>query len=170
TTFEKSADFHQAIFATYVNFAGEKDRTCFGDRSYLNLQHSRIEKPERASFHTLKLRPHWFINVDARKFEFVNVKWPDPPSLSQEVKSLLALGKSSPHRLLSIAYRQLAVNAEENHRYNEASDFRFGSMEASRLEKQKESIKKTWENSTYLILLWLYRVASGSGERVGQAI
>src|SRR5205085_4550040 len=53
---------------------------------------------------------------------------------------------------------------------NEASDFRFGSMEASRLEKQKESIKKTWENSTYLILLWLYRVASGFGERVGQAI
>ena len=39
----------------------------------------------------------------------------------------------SPHRLLSIACRQLANNAETNHRYHEASHLRYSSFDARRL-------------------------------------
>lgn len=69
-----------------------------------------------------------------------------------------------PYRLLSIACRQLAVNAEENHRYDQASDFRFWSMELQR--------KEGWRARGRLpvgILHTLYRYLSGYGEEIGRA-
>lgn len=167
--FTADVDFNHATFASYVRFAGNKDHPVFGDCSYLNLQHARIEKPERISFHTLSLRPYWFVNADASKFKFVNVKWPQSQSLMPEIESLDSNKVQSPHNLLSIAFRQLAVNAEENHRYYEASRFRYFSLETSRLEKQRLPIRGKWKDSAYLTLLWLYWKASGYGERVGQA-
>ncbi|MGH9753889.1 MAG: pentapeptide repeat-containing protein [Blastocatellia bacterium] len=157
-------DFSSATFAGYLRFAGDKDHQVFGEHSYLNLQHARVEKPERGSFHTLKLSPHWFVNVDARKFEFVNVDWADNlKGLKQEVETLRPLVSSAPHRLLSIAYRQLAVNAEENHRYGEAADFRYGSMDLRRLERPRDG-------KGLQVLHWLYWMASGYGERVTRAV
>src|SRR5205085_5399990 len=62
------------------------------------------------------------------------------------------------HRLLEIACRNLAVNAEENNRYEEASRFRYMAMEARRLEK--------WRGFAFWTLGWWYWLASGYGERV----
>jgi hypothetical protein len=158
------ADFSYATFAGHALFAGDGDHPVFGKHSYLKLEHARIEKPERGSFHTLRLSPHWFVNVDARKFEFVNVDWSNNlKRLKREVEILRPLVSSAPHRLLSIAYRQLAVNAEENHRYGEASDFRYGSMELRRLERPRDG------NGLH-VLHWLYWMASGYGERVTRAV
>lgn len=44
------------------------DATC-------DFRHVRFETPRRVSFHGLTLRPHWFLNLDPREFEFINVKW-----------------------------------------------------------------------------------------------
>lgn len=139
-----NADFIHSTFAAYVRFAGDNGYPVFGDQSALNLEHCRIEKPERVSFHTLTLRPHWFVNVDPRKFEFVNVEWPQLPMLTSEIESLRDRNVSSLHRLLSIAYRQLAVNAEENHRYGEAAEFRYGSMDLRRLEWSRGRKRWIW--------------------------
>jgi hypothetical protein len=68
------------------------------------------------------------------------------------------------YRLLTLACRQLAVNAEENHRYDQASDFRFWSMELQR--------KEGWRARGRLpvgILHTLYRYLSGYGEEIGRA-
>jgi len=68
------------------------------------------------------------------------------------------------YRLLSIACRQLAVNAEENHRYDQASDLRFWSMELQR--------KEGWRargRLTIGILHSLYRYLSGYGEEILRA-
>ncbi len=159
-TFSADADFFSTTFAAYVRFIGDKDHSVFGDTSYLNLQNTRIEKPERVSFHTLTLRPHWFINVDARKFEFVNVEW--RTGLTPEIESLRDHKVESPHRLLSIAYRQLAVNAEENHRYSEAAEFRYGSMDLRRLAE--------WRGIAFWRLAWWYWLLSGYGERITRAV
>lgn len=142
--FTADADFNHSTFASYVRFAGNKDQPVFGDCSYLNLQHARIEKPERASFHSLKLRPHWFINVDARKFEFVNVRW--TKGRKREIAGLRHHVGTSSYYLLSIAYRQLAINAEENHRYREASEFRYWAMDMQRLEslRGEKVLAKQW--------------------------
>jgi hypothetical protein len=100
------------------------------------------------------------LNIDARRFDFANVDW-GRLNLNEEISSLAKSNISSPHRLLAIACRHLAVNAEENHRYEEASKFRYMAMEARRLE--------SWRGFAPWRLSWWYWLASGYGERVGQA-
>ncbi|MEK6333814.1 MAG: hypothetical protein AABM67_02635 [Acidobacteriota bacterium] len=82
-------------------------------------------------------------------------------SLNEEISRLEKNRVSSPHPLLAIACRNLAVNAEENHRYEEASKFRYMAMEARRLE--------SWRGFAPWRLSWWYWLASGYGERVWQA-
>ena len=159
-TFSAEASFSSATLADHVRFAGEEKTEVFTDTSRLDLQFARIEKPDRVSFHTLSLRPHWFVNIDARKFGFTNVDW-GRPSINEEISRLEKKKISSPHHLLAIACRNLAVNAEENHRYEEASRLRYRAMEARRRE--------SWRGFAPWRLNWWYWLASGYGERVWQA-
>jgi len=167
TIFSKQTFFGTATFEDYVRFsskddlgfAGSEHKQMFGETSSLDFQFIRTEKPDRISFHTLILRPHWFVNVDTRNFDFTNVEWRG--SLNQEIENLKINEVSPPHRLLAIACRQLAVNAEENHRYEEASKFRYWSMDAQRRER--------WRGFTLWRLSWWYWAASGYGERVLRA-
>jgi hypothetical protein len=159
TVFDKEANFSYATFKAYVTFAEGGKGEVFDSNSHLSFQFARIENPDRFSFHTLTLRPHWFVNVDARKLEFINVNWNwSGVSVKDEIKSA---GEVWGHRLLAIACRNLAVNSEENHRYEEASRFRYMVMEAWRLENLFGFAP--WK------LGWWYWLASGYGERVWRA-
>ncbi len=163
-TFDAAAVFRNAIFKDYVRFAAKEGMEGLADLSLLDFQYSKIEKPDQISFHTLTLSPHSFVNLDARQFSFTNVEWRGQLKhrcIKQEIKDLEKKKVSSPHRLLSVACRQLAVNAEENHRYEEASQFRYWSMDARRRE--------TWHGFALWRLSWWYWVASGYGERVLRA-
>ncbi|OLE55845.1 MAG: hypothetical protein AUG51_01055 [Acidobacteria bacterium 13_1_20CM_3_53_8] len=176
-TFSGEADFSVTVFSAntkfgyttimdYIKFSGDGNNPTLGEQSWLDLQHARIDNPDHVFFHTLILRPHWFVNVDARKFNFINVEWVSITdwtwkTIDQELDALKIKDISPPHRLLAIAYRQLAVNAEENHRYEEASKFRYMAMDARRLE--------SWRGFAPWRLSWWYWLASGYGERVFQA-
>jgi len=157
--FSKKAGFSRATFRAYVKFAASKIRPVFGDQASLDFQFARIEELDRISFHTLILLPHWFVNADARKFSFTNVEW--NYDLNRDIEDLAARRVGPSHRLLAVAYRQLALNAEENHRYEEASKFRYMAMETRRLE--------SWRGFAPWRLSWWYWLASGYGERVWQA-
>jgi len=74
-TFSAQAYFSSVTFGDYVRFGGSESKSVFTDKSSLDLQFARIEKADHISFHTLTLRPQWFVNVDARKFDFTNVRW-----------------------------------------------------------------------------------------------
>lgn len=151
TQFKKEVCFFTAQFKDYVKFWREqKDEEMFGEEASLTFDSLRIDKPERLSFRSVNLRPHWFINTDPRKFEFVDVRWDD--DLAKERHA------SKSDCLLSIAYRQLAVNAEDNSRYDEAMKFRAHSMEASLL-----SLEQTWRDdwgktcrkgSSFEVFIW----------------
>lgn len=162
STFRAGADFRHATLKDSVKFEGRERSEVFSATLRLDiqleLQFARIEKPDRVSFHTLTLRPIWFVNVDTRKFDFTNVVW-DQRSVNEEIRSLEDNFVSS--RLLSIACRNLAVNAEENHRYREASRFRHMAMDVRR-RKGLYGLAP-WE------LNWWYWLASGYGERAAQA-
>jgi hypothetical protein len=158
-TFMGSVNFSSSIFGDFARFSGNKDRHAFSGAS-LNLQHAIVNNSERLSFHTLTLRPTSFVNIDSRKFDFTNVEW-NWLGINTEIKSLQSKDVSSPHPLLAIACRHLAVNAEENHRYEEASKFRYMAMEAQRIE--------SWRGLAPWRLSWWYWLASGYGERVWQA-
>ncbi len=148
--FDEEITFRKAQVKDYVKF---KQYGMFGADASLSFDSLRIEKPERLSLHSVNLRPHWFINTDPRKFEFIDVRWDD--DLAKERSA------SKSDRLLSIAYRQLAMNAEENNRYGEAAQFRYNSMDLRRLEK--------WNGRAFWTLDFWYWALSGYGERVGRA-
>ncbi len=167
-TIDGQMDFSYANFAGSLRFSGENGKQGFSDQSSLDLQHARIEKPDRIFFHTVSLRPHWFVNVDARKFDFTNVRWRGLFGKGHVIDEEIKFARrkyapptpddrtSSAHRLLAIACWRLAVNAEENHRYDEASKLRFWAMDARR--KERAHGHAVWE------LNWWYGVASGYGE------
>jgi hypothetical protein len=161
-------DFSYAKFAGNLRFSSEDGKPGFGDQSSLDLQYASIDKSDRISFHTVRLRPHWFINVDPRKFDFSNVTWrglfekgyvidDEITFAKRKCAQSLPDGQASPaNRLLAIACWRLAVNAEENHRYDEASKLRFWAMDARRKERARGYAVWTLD--------WWYGFASGYGE------
>lgn len=105
----------------------------FGGTSSLAFDYARLESPEHVSFHTTTMRPHWFVNVDSRPFVFTDVSWEwNRISIKQEIAALESNLVFSPNRLLTVACRQLAENAETNNRYEEASRFRYWAMDLAR--------------------------------------
>ena len=176
TAFHARALFTRAsMFDSFQVFGSASDRQLkgmnlpareLGDHPALDLQHLRIEHPDRVAFHTLNLRPHWFVNVDPREFVFTDVEWPrGRRSLKQEISALETNQVSSPNRLLAIACRQLAENAESNNRYEEASRFRYWAMDLAR--RTKWNGWKFWKTDWLHMLYWL---VSGYGERILRAL
>jgi hypothetical protein len=160
--FSAKADFSSTTFIDQVNFSGNPS---FSSQSAFVMQFSSIEKPERISFHTVTLRPHWFVNVDPREFVFTDVSWNwQAISIKGEIQSLVESGVDSPHRLLAIACRQLAENAEANNRYEEASHFRYWAMDLARHHKWAGLV--FWKTDWLHVLYW---AVSGYGERMLRA-
>jgi hypothetical protein len=161
------AKFSAQAFFSYVTFGDEikfSGKDSFGNQSSLDLQFARMET-ERLSFHTVMLRPHWFVNADPRKFVFTDVNWEwDIMSIEGEIESLKKNNVSSPYRLLAIACRQLAENAEGNNRYEEASRFRYLAMDLARQNKWQG--KAFWKTDWLHMLYW---AVSGYGERILRA-
>jgi hypothetical protein len=153
--FSAKTDFSNSVFKDYARFSSNGNTQLFDDQVSLDFQHARIEKPDRVSFHTLTLRPHWFVNVDSREFVFTDVKWDwEDIEISREIDRLKEKGIESPHRLFSKACRELAINAEENHLYEDASKFRFMAMETERLKDSNgfvDSTKATFKAVNSLI-------------------
>jgi uncharacterized protein YjbI with pentapeptide repeats len=157
--FLKEVNFREAIFSDYLEFAGTHKSEVFREGSSLDLQFARIEKPDRVSFHTLTLHAHWFINVDVRSFDFINISWRNYGKAQPEIKLLNTV--PSRHRLLVITCRNLAANAAENDRFRSASQFRRMAMDAERLEN--------WRGFDFRKLNWWYWLASGYGESIIRA-
>lgn len=155
--FKKDVIFCSATFKDNAMFVGHVSDDIFADESDLSFNYAITEKPERVSFHYCWLRPEWFLLIDPRKFEFNNVEW---HGLQDELKKMKS-GPQSGHPGLHVTYRQLATNSEENHRYDEASKFRFASMEAKRLEE--------FRGFAFWRLDWWYWLASCYGENVSRA-
>lgn len=173
-------DFSNATFRDAVRFGSPGWHSySFGLKAELSFAHAQVDRPERISFHTVELKPSWFINVDSRRFVFINVNW-NSVSIAKNIPV------DDPPELLAIAYRNLAVNAEENHRYGEASTFRYLAMDTRRLTHDTfqglhsllQKINRRWAwrianwrwgRIAFWRLSWWYWLASGYGERAFRA-
>jgi hypothetical protein len=152
--------FDRVRFKDGVSF----EKNMFAGHAQLSFDAAVFEKPERVTFHTVALRPHWFFNVDSRKLNFINVDWGELhrwDAVSKEIKALESKYIANTPRLMAITFRQLAVNAEENNRYEEAANFRYMAMDARRIERG--FIENLFS------LGWWYWALSGYGERVWRA-
>lgn len=164
TYFAQIANFSHAQFMSQASFTGSEDKRFFGEKAQLSLQHARVVSPEQILFQNLQLHPYWFIGIDIRNFVFADVIWQRNVNHDiSQLSKLLQLShiQSSSYALLATSYRQLAVNAEENQRYEEASNFRYDTMDVYR--------RKTWRGLAFWQLNWWYWILSGYGERVGRA-
>ena len=151
-------NFRSATFKDYLRFGGEP----FSEEAKFDLQLARIEKPERVAFYSLKLRPHWFVNVNARKFDFVDVEWNwEALSIEAEIAALQNRNVTSAHRLLAITFRNLAFNAQENEQFEDASRFRYLAWQLWRKNEPHDRLTS--------FLGWVYWAGSGYGERIGRA-
>jgi len=74
-TFNGKADFSHTAFKGIVSFSAEHGIGGFGTDAAFDFRHVRFENPRQVSFHGLTLRPHWFLILDLREFEFIDVKW-----------------------------------------------------------------------------------------------
>lgn len=150
-------NFNLVEFQNYAFFKGDNENVGFDKNAILDLQDARIEKPERIRFHTVRLSPNWFINVDSRKFAFIDILFSDSngkgiennsirSNIEAEIGCLENLREiTNSKRLLTIACRQLAENAENNNRFEQASIFRRMAFETEWLEK-KEKISNWIKN------------------------
>jgi uncharacterized protein YjbI with pentapeptide repeats len=164
STFANDANFREATFRERIAFRGTNKNPIFGSQAWASFDHSRIEKPEQFTFHSVLLHPGWFTNVDVRKVDFTDVKWYGMPSgprgtLNEEIDVLEQRGVESPYTLLSQACQRLAANAEENRDYPLANDFYYWSMDALR--------KAGWRRLG--LIRALYWVLSGYGVKPGHA-
>jgi uncharacterized protein YjbI with pentapeptide repeats len=175
--FKAKASFTDATFHQSVTFTGTQEQEVrekiagklwtittepmFTRKSSLSLRLVRLEKPACLLFRSVTLRPHWFVDIDARTVDFTNVRW-EWGITNKEIQDIENRGIASPHRLLAIACQRLAVNAEENQRYDEASKFRHMWSDAHRREE--------FRGFTPWTLSWWYWLASGYGERALQAL
>lgn len=145
-----SFDISYSTFKDSIQFSGVEHLTnrlidIFYQNSRLIFDFANIEHFEKVSFHSAILRPSWFVNIDPRKFVFINVIWDRADgkriNVKAELEELKQRRVSNQFRLLTIACRQLAENAEENNRLEEASNFRKMALETEWLEKSVESQK-----------------------------
>jgi hypothetical protein len=175
------ADFAQAKITGYMSFVAMEAEFFAGQFEKGNLSNpiretkytfvfedeasfanTLIDRPERVSFHTVRLRPNWFVNTDPREMVFTDCRWENTrqkflsANIKAELDALKERGIPNEKRLLEIACRQLAVNAEENNRYGEASRFRYMAMQTKRMENRF--------NGWFWTLNWWYWLSSGYGE------
>jgi uncharacterized protein YjbI with pentapeptide repeats len=153
--------FDRSTFKDGLTFKGNQ---LYQDRSLLSFDDAFFEKPDRVRFVSVSMPPHSFMNVDPRKFNLIDTRWGfiDKPSALKEANlAMQRFGRSASGPILELAYRQLAVNAEENNRYEQAADLRYLAMEVARSMR--------WRRVDWLRLSWWYWLLSGYGERVRRA-
>lgn len=142
-----NVDFSKTKVLDQMQFLGETINKVFSKEHTLGLEHCFIEKPERILFHTVNLNIRWFVNVDSSKFVFTDIYWTESfqnPKL-QLRSDLKTIEYENSKQLYKIACRQLADNAENNNRFEEASKFRQMALETEWLEK-KEKISNWIKN------------------------
>ncbi len=149
TRFQGKVSFNRAAFNDYIRFEGDLDNEIF--YGSLELQNLNIIASENIYFHTVRLNPSWFVNIDPRKFVFTRIEWKNLDGswrnkhIETELKNIEDNKVPNARHILKIACRQLATNYEENNRFEEASKFRRMSFECERLEKN-EKLKKEFNN------------------------
>jgi uncharacterized protein YjbI with pentapeptide repeats len=144
--FHKGADFSYVVVRGYLTFEGRPTNTTVFNSTAgftLNLRNARLEKADLVLFNNIKIRPSWFVGVDARRLAFADVAWENADGSKIKIENEFNSLKN-PYPDLLIACRQLSMNADENGRFEEASKFRKMALETERLERRKR--RKIWFN------------------------
>jgi uncharacterized protein YjbI with pentapeptide repeats len=153
--------FTKTIFKDGLTFVANQ---LHQERTLLMFDDAVFEKPDRVKFQSVSMPPHSFMSVDPRKLHFLDVRWgflDRRKALDEAIAAIKKHGGSYSLPMLELAYRQLAVNAEENNRYRQAADLRYLAMEVAR--------RMRWRRVDVLNFAFWYWILSGYGEKVRRA-
>ena len=151
--FCNNTTFREAKFRSFVKFEGtdgnatkHKNRVFSFDQDLrTQFRGIKVEHPERFYFHTVKLRPSWFVKTpEIHKCVFTDVEWygvnnPNE-NLDEEMKALDPQRFPHPYSDLANACRELAINAEENREYSTANELHYWALSAERKTKTERSL------------------------------
>lgn len=160
TDFQGSIDFSDVQCANYVIFRGKTEKEKSGKEIIrpvwkLDIEDSEFEKPDQIIFQDISLKPATFLSLEPKKFIFINMDWGNISHTKEYTRNELRAIQNSesidqrtnllnPYPLFARTCRQLAYNAEENSRFEEASNFRKIAFETERLERKEN--RKAWSN------------------------
>ncbi len=157
-TFRASVKFNPTCRDS-LSLSGTEGQNAFALNEDVIFEASRFDNPALVQFYNTVLRPWWFCGAPISQVVFTNVTWQNVTG--DEIQRAVQVHGQRAHALLGAAYRNLAVNSEDSHRYRQASDFRYSSMEVQRHSKN--------EGRAFWTLHWWYWAASGYGERIRRA-
>lgn len=161
TAFGKWALFNRTTFKSASRFIGSSEKTLFTRAAEVDFRDAQFDEPKAVVFRSVDLQRGRLLNVDVRQIELTDVLWPkkrgatcvyDDPSFRNRVD------ESPPWGRLERLYRELKQNFEDRKDYGRAGDFHYR-------EKQAR-LKNPLTPRTHKVLLWLYSISSGYGERV----
>jgi hypothetical protein len=159
TKFDGTINFNYTNINGFVAFEGNhSNRVFIGENVLLDLQNARIDDAKKISFHTVRLEPSWFVNVNASEFAFTDCKWRYADGKKQinvksEINHLRDRQLSdNPNELLTKACWQLADNHEESKSLGKASMFRKFANESKRLATP-------WYLRLFTLHWWYYAVS-----------
>lgn len=162
TLFEKYVSFRYSAIEGTLRFINLKQ----GNKCQLNFQEAVVEKANHIAFYDIRLQPHWFVNVDLKRFHFTISYWEKSNKTKIDVKSELNefeellknqnKDKSSNmiqeetilYQLLSQTFFRIAENSEANSRFEESSNFRKLAFESERLQRKHNLCKWASEEFT----------------------
>ena len=140
----------------------KKSDHMFSDAKQIDFSSVSFKEGEEIIFSGVDLRRCKFIKTDMRKMHIIDVDWPwirgrlavyDETILRKRLKNKEELPWEDIERL----YRQLKQNYEDRRNHEPAGYFHYGEK-----EMRRQNPKTPWG---LWILLWLYRIVSGYGER-----
>ena len=152
---DEKISLKEAIFDGKFYLNGSSDHEFFGADGSLSLEDIRFDKPNQVNFRAVRLRPYYFVNVDASKFNFHDCNWKDYDGKKLDIHEEIQRCSGS-KKLLAQVCNQLAINYEESRNFEESSYFRYTAMEAKRLVNR--GVGKVFN------LYWFYKGTSGYGE------
>jgi len=166
TTFSKAAEFFRARFLGRTLFVSRKEgeRTIpifFGTE--VSFRDVIVEPPDVLVFRDADLQKCRLQGTDLRKAEITGAIWPKirgrcrVPRVGVYDEILLSKDDNRSRHHIERLYRELKQNFEDRKDYERAGDFHYG---------EKEMRRKNGETPLgRQVLLWLYWLVSGYGER-----
>ena len=143
-------DFRDAVIQGSLLFVGNKwesfgtheiieqmNYVFEGSRAWLQFENTIVEHPELIVFHTVRLEPSWFVNINCNNFTFIDCIWAyfnyNALTIDEEIdgiymKNGIFFPPNAP-ALLTKILRQLSSNYETNDEFEKASYFRRMAME-----------------------------------------
>jgi uncharacterized protein YjbI with pentapeptide repeats len=165
--FGGNADFRGATFSGRALFVGSAavfhegiDYIFAGQEVY--FLNAIIASPDAVTFLAADLTKCRFLDIDLRKVQLVNVKWPRKGRMGRvciydEIASETEVGSRRPWSRLERLYRELKQNHEDRRDYERAGDFHYGEK-----QMRRQSPDTARGLRFFLTLYWLF---SGYGER-----